>query len=212
MYRLIGLKQCVLIASKNSSGFNYDNQLVQGVFLHSLYQGINEKSSCVRRDLKPHISDLSVTDDSLLVLITKAVSEDEERQSRFGQRLQTVNANAAQVEKNKSSVKMQTEVQANRAAIQELTEQVSSLTKSLEKALTPVVNAATQNTRPITSSTKHPAPKFQVKGKCQNCIDQETEHCTQCFKCGKEGHRAIGCLKNSSVSGNPKRSLGRDHQ
>lgn len=48
MYRLMGLKQHVLIASKNSSGFHYDKQLVQGVFLHSLYQGIHEKSSFVR--------------------------------------------------------------------------------------------------------------------------------------------------------------------
>ncbi|KAK7907641.1 hypothetical protein WMY93_016253 [Mugilogobius chulae] len=149
MYRLMGLKQRVLIASKNSSGFHYDSQLVQGVFLHSLYQGMNEKCSFVRRDLKPYISDLIVTDDSILEIITKAVSEDAERQSRLGQsqKPKTVNANATQVEKDKTSVAMKTEVQANRAAIQELTAQVSSLTKSLEKALTPMVNAVTDNTR-----------------------------------------------------------------
>lgn len=214
MYRLMGLKQRVLIASKNSSGFHYDNHLVQGVFLHSLYQGMNEKCSFVRRDLKPHISDPSVTDDSILELITKAVSEDAERQSRLGQsqKPKTVNANVAQVEKDKSSVKMQTEVQANRAAIQELTAQVSSLTKSLEKALTPMVNAVTENARPTVPASKQPAPKSEVKGKCQKCIAQEIEHCTHCFKCGKEGHRAIGCLQKSNVSGNSKRSLGRDHQ
>lgn len=156
MYRLMGLKQRVLIASKNSCGFHYDNQLVQGVFLHSLYQGINEKCSYVRRDLKPHISDLSVTDDSILEMIRKAVSEDTERQIRLGQnqKPKPVNANAAQGEKDKSSVKVQTEVQANRAAIQELTAQVSSLTKSLEKALTPGVNAVTENTRPTASASK----------------------------------------------------------
>lgn len=42
---------------------------------------------------------------------------------------------------------MQAEVQANRTAIQELTVQVSSLTKNLEKVLTPVVNVAPENTR-----------------------------------------------------------------
>lgn len=210
MYRLMGLKQRVLIASKNSSGFHYDNQLVQGVFLHSLYQGMHEKCSFVRRDLKPHISDLSVTDDSLLELITKAVSEDAERQSRLGQKSKPVNANAAQAE-GKSSVEMKSEVQANRAAIQELTAQVSSLTKSLEKALTPMVNAVTETTSSV-STPQQPIPKHQIKGKCQKCIAQETELCTHCFKCGKEGHRAIGCLQKSSVPGNSRRSLGRDHQ
>lgn len=204
----------MLIASKNSSGFHYDNQLVQGVFLHSLYQGMNEKSSYVRRDLKSHISDLSVTADSILELITKAVCEDAERQSRFGQnkKSKTAHANTAQVDKDKTSVKMETEVQANRAAIQELMAQVSSLTKSLEKALTPMVNAVTETTRPTVPALKQQTPKHEVKGKCQKCIDQEAERCIHCFKCGKEGHRAVGCLQKSIASGNFRRSLGRDHQ
>lgn len=187
---------------------------MQGVFLHSLYQGMNEKCSYVRRDLKPHISDPSVTDDSILELITRAVSEDAERQIRLGQthKQKTVSVNAAQHEEDKNTVKVQTEVQANRAAIQELTAQVSSLTKSLEKALSPVVNTVTENPRPILPLPKQATVRNEVKGKCHQCVSQGTEHCTHCFRCGKEGHRAIGCLQKSSLSGNWRRSLGRDHQ
>lgn len=197
-----------------NSGFHYDNQLVQGVFLHSLYQGMNEKSSFVRRDIKPHVSDLSVTDDYILELIAKAVGEDAERQSRFGKNLKskTATVNTAQVEKDKSSEKMQTEVQANRAAIHEQTAQVSSLTKRLEKVPTPMVNAVAENAQPTLPVSKQPAPKSEVKGKCQKCIAQEIERCTHCFRCGKEGHRAVGCLQKSNVSGNSRRSQGRDHQ
>ncbi len=44
MYCLMGLKQRVLFASQQgSSEFQYDNKLVHGVFLHSLYQGISER-------------------------------------------------------------------------------------------------------------------------------------------------------------------------
>lgn len=213
LYKLMGLKQRVLIASKNSSGFNYDSQLVQGVFLHSLYQGINEKYSYVRQDLKPHISDPNVTDDSILELITKAVSEDAERQSRFGvtHKQKTVHINATQQKKDKNSVPMQTEVLANRAAIQELTAQVSTLAKSLEKAITPMVNTVTENRHPATPASKQPNTKQDSKGKCQLCVAQGADHCTHCFKCGKEGHRAIGCLQKN-MSGNSRRLLGRDHQ
>lgn len=105
-------------------------------------------------------------------LTTPTVSEDAERQGRLGQsqKSKPANANAGHVEKDQNSVKIQTEVQANHAAIQELTAQVSSLTKSLEKALTPMVNVVTEKARPTVPASKQPAPKPEVKGKCQKCI------------------------------------------
>ena len=213
LYRLIGLKQRVLFASKQSTGFQYDSNLVQGVFLHSLYQGMNENCSHIRRDLKPHISDLSVTEDVILELITRAVSEETERQNRLGQthRQKSFSVRAVQQDRDRDTVQVQTEVQANRAAIQELAAQVSSLTKSLEKALTPVVNAATE----ITHNPLPPAKQFtkpNVRGKCSQCVSQGHEHCNHCFRCGKEGHRAIGCIRKNNSSENSVRSLGRDHQ
>ncbi len=96
MYRLMGLKQCVMFASKQSTGFKHDSKLVQGVFFHSLYQGMNEKCSYIGRDLKPHTSNLRVTNDFILELITRVVSKDAERQHRLGQthKQKVVNVNA----------------------------------------------------------------------------------------------------------------------
>ena len=212
MYRLMGLKQRVLFASKQSTGFQYDSKLVQGVFLHSLYQGMHEKYSYIRRDIKPHISNMSVTDDFYLELITRSVSEDTERQNRLGQthKQKAISVNAAQQDRQ-NTVQMQAEVQANRAAIHELTVQVSSLTKSLEKVLTPGVKMTPENT---CATSPHPkqSTKQEVKGKCQQCVAQGKDGCTHCFRCGQEGHRAIGCLLKNNSSGNRVRSLGRDHQ
>lgn len=84
MDKLMRLKQRGLFASRQSAGFQYDSKQVQGVFLHSFYQGMNEKYAYIRRDIKPHISNMSVTDDFFLE-ITRSVSEDSERQNRLGQ-------------------------------------------------------------------------------------------------------------------------------
>ena len=49
VYRLAGLKQKILSTSQHDRlEFNYDKKLVQGVFLYTLYQGLNEKNSNVR--------------------------------------------------------------------------------------------------------------------------------------------------------------------
>lgn len=214
MYGLMGLKQRVLFASKHSTGFHYDDKLVQGVFLHSLYQGMHEKYSDIRRDIKPYISNMSITDDFILEMITRSVSEDTERQNRLGQvhKQKAVGVHAVQEDNDRhNSVQMQAEVKANRTAIHELTIQVSSLARSLEKALTPVVSVATENTCTTLSHPKQ-STKPEIKGKCQQCVAEGNDSCTHCFRCGQEGHRAIGCLLKNNPSGNQVRSLGRDHQ
>lgn len=225
MYRLMGLKQRVLFASQQSeSEFQYDSKLVQGVFLHSLYQGLNEKYTYVRRDLKPHIVNMNVTEDFILEIMTQSVSEEVERQTRLGQthKTKTVTVNATQqggkqkqaqtlAEIPASVLQTQAEVLANRMAINELTAQVSALTKSLEKALNPAVNAMepARVIQPTTAQTPTPpAPK----GRCQKCIAEGVVSCKHCFKCGQEGHRSVGCLVKTKPTGNWRRPLGRDHQ
>ncbi|XP_025757014.1 uncharacterized protein LOC109195871 isoform X1 [Oreochromis niloticus] len=85
LYRIIGLKQRVLFESRQpGADFNYDKKLVQGTFLHTLYQGFNEKNNYVRQDLKPFLNDLQVSDDFLLEQITKSTSEEAERLRRLG--------------------------------------------------------------------------------------------------------------------------------
>lgn len=225
MYRLMGLKQRVLFSSQqNSSGFQYDKKLVQGVFLHSLYQGISEKYTYVRRDLKVLMSDNKVTDDYILEVITKSVHEEVERQTRISQtthktRVVTVNAtnqgDREQVAPPTTQVQatvLQTraEVQAQRTAINELTAHVSALAKTLEKAFTPAANATVPK-QTISVNTVQP-PKSTKSRKCQSCTAHGLDSCNHCFKCGKEGHRAVGCLLRSKPAGNGKRSPGWDHQ
>lgn len=224
MYRLMGLKQRILFASQQgSSEFQYDDKLVHGVFLHSLYQGISEKYAHVRRDLKPLLTNTSITDDFILEIMTKSVSEEVERQARLGQthKTKTVTVNATQqrerqhavqppAEVQASVLQTQAEVQANRTAIHELTAHVSALAKTIEKALTPTASTPVPSqANPL--STVQP-PKSATRGKCKSCLAQGTANCNHCFRCGQEGHRAVGCLSKSKPAGNVMGSLGRDHQ
>ena len=34
--------------------------------------------------------------------------------------------------------------------------------------------------------------------KCQSCLEKGEEHCNHCFKCGSNGHYAIGCRQGQS--------------
>ncbi len=84
LYRVMGLKQQVIFESQQPGvDFSYDKKLVQGTFLHTIYQGLNEKNSYVRHDLKPFLSDMQVSDDFLLEQVTKSTSEEEGRLKRL---------------------------------------------------------------------------------------------------------------------------------
>lgn len=81
----MGLKQRVLFESQQPGAeFSYDKKLVQGTFLHTLYQGFNEKNNHIRHNLKHLLTDLQISDDFLLDQITKSTSDEAERLKRLG--------------------------------------------------------------------------------------------------------------------------------
>lgn len=173
VYRLMGLKQRVLFASEQTeSEFQYDRKLVQGVFLHSLYQGLNEKCTFVRRDIKTVIATQTATDDQILELITQSVSEETERQKRIGHTYKSRVTAASVTQQDEVDGKLASlshaEVKANREAIHVLTAQVTALTKSLEKVMS--IRPAVQQQADLAAATAQPPSKSETKGKCIACI------------------------------------------
>lgn len=215
LYRLMGLKQKVLFESQQPGvEFNYDGRLVQGTFLHTLYQGINEKNMYIRHDIKPFLSDIQVSDDFLLEQMTKSMTEEEGRVKRLGAVVKSrpVTVSIAQHDQGRqtdTTQLSQTELQANRDAIRELTAQVSSLTRHMTLLDRPVERA--QADRPSTSVSRPQSLPGDKKGRCHDCVASRTTNCPHCFVCGQAGHRAIGCLQRKS-SGNGKRSLEQGSQ
>lgn len=96
LYRLIGLKQRILLTSKLAdTNIKYSTATVQDVFLHTVAWDTN-----TRRELKPLLTNSGVTDEMILRHVMKITSEENERMKRVGSsRRQTVtNAHSAQLE------------------------------------------------------------------------------------------------------------------
>lgn len=212
LYRLMGLKQRIIFESQQPGvEFSYDRRLVQGTFLHTLYQGLNERNTYVRHDIKPFLSDMQASDDFLLEQMTKSMTEEEGRLKRLGAvakyRLVTVSSarydHGGQTDTTKPSP-VDAELQANRDAIRELTAQVSSLTRHM--TLVDKSAERVQSGRPSTSVSLPRTLSADKKGRCHDCVVNETMSCPHCFVCGQAGHRAIGCLQRKS-SGNGRKSL-----
>ncbi len=66
LYRMIGLKQKVMFASRqNYMDIEYEPRTIQNVFLRTIHQGFLPKYSDVRSELKPLLSDYTVSDEAL---------------------------------------------------------------------------------------------------------------------------------------------------
>ncbi len=213
LYRVMGLKQRVPFESQQPGvDFSYDKKLVQGTFVHTIYQGLNEKNSYVRHDLKAFLSDMQVSDDFLLKQVTKSTSEEEgclKQLIRVAKtRPVTVNSvrhDSGELTDQNRQTKVDSELQANRDAIKELTAQVSSLTKHLAHLIT---STETMESIDNSTPTTRPQPEAETKGKCRDCVQKGNINCSHCFIFGQAGHRAIGCLQRK-LSGNGKRLLER---
>lgn len=134
LYRVIGLKQKILLASKHAdTDVKYNASTVQDIFLHTVYQGLTHKNDDVRRELKSLLADTSVTDEAILKQKKTIMSDENERQRRLGPatRHKPTSVHSAQVEANAAqslSVKEENVGKKPKTdMIQELTEKVEKL-------------------------------------------------------------------------------------
>lgn len=216
LYRVIGLKQKILFASKYAdTEVKYNANTVQDIFLHAIYQGLSHKHNDIRRELKPFLSDSSVTDETILKQMMKMTNTENERQRRLGsvvkQKQVSVHSTGLEVAaiQGSSTNKDAVDKQPKADALQQLTEKVEELMKKVELLQ-----------RPQRIQNPESCHHCQVKGdqkktrsySCANCLEQNRPGCTHCFHCGEDGHRAVGCLKKLKRPENWSRSLPRDKQ
>lgn len=84
LYRVIGLKQKILLASKYAdTEMTYNANTVQDIFLHTKYQGLSHKHNDICRELKPLLSDNSVSDEAILKQMMKIMNTENKRQRRL---------------------------------------------------------------------------------------------------------------------------------
>lgn len=209
LYRIIGLKQRVLFESKKTdSEIKYTPETVQGVFLHTVYQGIGHKDNDIRRELKPLLANQLVTDEMILKHAMKATSEESERHRRLGStpRAKQFSAHVAHVDEGKAKLtKREVADQKSTAdTVKQLEEKIDALTRVVD-------SLAEKMKKESSSSMARPAAtKTERLYACSTCSQVGSKNCNHCFSCGEEGHRAIGCLKRPKQPGNEGRLLRRD--
>ena len=220
LYRMVGLKQRVIVTSRQADvEIKYEAHTVQNVFLHTIYQGLSDRHDDIRRELKPLISDSSVTDEAILRQVIKTTSEESERRRRLGRttRTKTIYAQSGEVSSEKpGDSKEDSHRKGKDEEVQKLTTQVQALTQMVEslKQLKLQSDTQTQDTSQqschcASANTKRPP---QSKGRaygCASCVEQNLPNCHHCFACGEEGHRAVGCLKRRKPAGNQQWSQPR---
>lgn len=216
LYRLIGLKQRILLTSRLAdTNIKYSTATVQDVFLHTVYQGFGHKHTDIRRELKPLLTNSGVTDEMILRHVMKITSEENERMKRLGSfRRQTVtNAHSAQLESD--VVKTPSTKSESVGAKQTKPDPLRDLTSKVEELTRLVETMQKQNQQQLThKGRQYSQNRTQSKrGKpygCPSCVEQDRQDCKHCFTCGEEGHHAAGCLKRPKRQGNSNRALERD--
>ena len=213
LYRVIGLKQKILLASKHTdSDVRYNASTVQDVFLHTVYQGLAHKHDDIRRELKPLLVDSSVSDEVILKHMKKVMSDESERQRRLGpvSRQKATNVHSAEVEV--TAAQCPPSVREESSGKKPKPDMIQQLTEKVEK-LTSLVELMQQSIQPqkTEQQTQGKAGKTDRQRErpygCSKCVEQNLPNCPHCFHCGEEGHRAVGCLKKPPRQGNWNRSL-----
>lgn len=217
LYRVIGLKQKILLASKQAdAGVKYNESTVRDVFLHTIYQGFTHRYDNIRGELKPLLADANVTDEAILKQTNRTMRDENERHRRLGvaTRYKPTGVQSAQVEANAAQspiVKEENEEKKPKMGmIQELTEKVEKLTSLVELMQQSVDKQKSEQV--IRQRRSNMDNKRDKPYGCDKCVQLNLPDCNHCFYCGENGHRAVGCLQNPKHQGNDRRSLPGDRQ
>lgn len=207
LYRVIGLKQKVLFASRRANAdIEYDPRNVQTVFLRTIYQGLSPKYSEMRAELRPLLSDRRASDEMLLKRVIQAMSEENERQRRLGHttRQKGTAVRSAQVDtaREQEQITPDSKTKSKTKTLQDLTAQVEALTSLVESLAR---SKSTESSSHLTGHRRTFRQGERPRG-CTGCREQGVTDCPHCFKCGEAGHRAVGCLRGRKPGDSPRPS------
>lgn len=144
----------------------------------------------------------------------KITSDETERQRRLGSghRPKHTAAHSAQVEgeivRQPNTKKEAVEQKPKADIVQQLADKMDVLTKLVDSLAEIVQKDHTCNSSPARPQVSR---KERPYG-CTKCVARGLQDCRHCFTCAEEGHRAVGCLKQSKRQGNANWLLPGDKQ
>lgn len=223
LFRAIELKEKLMRKSSDEDageeGEQFSPELIQRKFLRSIETGLY--SDAVKFQLKPYLSDRTVTDEVLIERISEAANLEQERQQKLRKTV---------INKPPRVSEMQAEVyspDASAAAVDTVThreaggksrksqgpktetdpiEALKAEVLEIKKLLLQTVEAT--QARP-TEKTFTPS-RSRPRG-CRACQEAQIgDSCRHCFKCGQEGHLSRGCRRTREQQGNETGLPSRD--
>ena len=179
--RLLALRQNIIFSSQEAgSAFNYNKELVQNMFLHSVLTGISSES--IKNDLKPLLSDPEISDEMLLERVNIAAHNETERQDKHRRTKTHVNV-LQEVPEEKTKGTTQLDMK-----------QIHQEIKALIRA---EVNALKETGAHMGNNRQGYRRRSPDEWGCEECRKKgEGRQCRHCFRCGSLGHLAKGCWGN----------------
>ena len=166
--RCIELRQKLLITAAKSD-IPYDATLVSKLFRRTLENGL--LSTFILQEIKPLLKSDLTTDEDLIAAVSKASSSEKERISALSRNKKPLKINSV------ASSQADPKLDQLLSVVTNLTKQVADLQSEVAKV---------KPTRGIRKSIP----------KCGKCLENKSERCNHCFKCGSSEHMARGCMKD----------------
>ena len=187
--RALKLRQQVLSSSQEpGSTIQYDQNLVQSVFINTIETGLIDES--IRTRLRPILQQQILPDEQLIREVNLAMSSENERMSKLGA-------------KKKVSKPINVNLGVENAAKQPGVEPKGRNDKILAaiEALQADVNLLKESQNKPKPQTNQPSnqPHYARKSACQTCVSEGKEkQCQHCFICGSEEHLPEAVRKRST--------------
>ena len=215
LIRALTIRQKIVFASKEAdSKIKYDEQLVQGLFLHALETGLLDET--IRAKMRPLLKNDQVADEELIEAMSTAMAAESERATKFnltGRGKPTSKISKIEAGTPPKPVeavgKFESEMLATMKTIQAELNTVQSEVASLRTKVDQK-DLATPPRLPLNSPVGDQGKQEDYyRGNdypmCKTCQDENRVRCPHCFKCGGRNHLARHCR-----SGNEKRLPKRD--
>ena len=183
LMRALKLRQQVLMSSQEpGSKMQYDEQLVQNVFLHTVETGLIDDT--IRLRLRPFLQDQNLSDDNLIKELNLAVAAENERANKLSTRKK---ATQKPVQVNTNCISSAKSAPKEKAS--EGQEKILANLDALKADLESLKEKVSQKDQPPNQRSK-----FIRKSACKDCVSKRTEkECDHCFFCGSLEHFARGC-------------------
>ena len=197
--RVYELRQKLIFARKEGSVVPYDTALIQSVFINAIETGLSNES--IRNKIRRY-------------LVTPKSGDGEEEFEKINDELiyQTNMAAAAELERSEK-IRNNTRRRASASLVETEEEPSVSIRKKTvgfkeleENQMLATLMAiqsqmgTLQTNMDNFSRTRNDGANYRPRPRCQQCMSENQERCSHCFRCGSDNHFARGCKVPSSNS------------